>query len=50
MIGLYEWRNNVFKITKPTVYAWIDDGKLKRVKIRSRVYFMGSDVRQLMQE
>lgn len=38
----------LFKITKPTIYEWIKHGKLKRVKIRSRVYFLGSDIRQLM--
>jgi excisionase family DNA binding protein len=40
---------SIFKVTKPTIYDWIKHGKLKRVKIRSRVYFLGSDVRQLMQ-
>ena len=40
---------SIFKITKPTIYEWIKHGKLKKVKIRSRVYFLGSDVRQLMQ-
>jgi excisionase family DNA binding protein len=39
----------LFNITKPTIYDWIKHGKLKKVKIRSRVYFLGSDVRQLMQ-
>jgi excisionase family DNA binding protein len=40
---------SLFKITKPTIYDWIKHGKLKRVKIRSRVYFLGSDIKQLMQ-
>lgn len=39
---------SLFKVTKPTIYDWIKHGKLKRVKIRSRVYFLGSDVRELM--
>lgn len=39
----------LFKVTKPTIYEWIKHGKLKRVKIRSRVYFLGSDIRLLMQ-
>jgi len=39
----------LFKITKPTIYDWIKHGKLKRVKIMSRVYFLGIDLRQLMQ-
>lgn len=40
---------SLFKITKPTIYDWTKHGKLKKIKIRSRVYFLGSDVRQLMQ-
>ena len=40
---------SLFKVTKPTIYDWIKHGKLKRVKIRSRVYFLGSDIKQLMQ-
>ncbi len=40
---------SLFKVTKPTIYDWIKHGKLKTVKIRSRVYFLGSDIRQLLQ-
>ena len=40
---------SLFKVTKPTIYDWIKHGKLKRVKIRSRVYSLGSDIRLLMQ-
>ena len=39
---------SLFKVSKPTIYDWIKLGKLKRVKIRSRVYFLGSDIKQLM--
>ena len=39
---------SLFAITKPTVYDWIKIGKLRRVKVRSRVYFLGSEVRELM--
>ena len=39
----------LFKISNPTIYDWIKHDKLKRVKIRSRVYFLGSDIRELMQ-
>jgi excisionase family DNA binding protein len=38
----------LFNVTKPTIYDWIKHGKLKRVKIRSRVYFLGSDIRLLI--
>lgn len=40
---------SLLKITKPTIYGWIKHGKLKRVKIRSRVYFLGSDIKRLIQ-
>jgi excisionase family DNA binding protein len=40
---------SLFKVTKPTVYDWIKHGKLKKIKIRSRVYFLGSDIKLLMQ-
>lgn len=40
---------SLFKVTKPTIYDWIKHGKLKRVKIRSRVYFLGSDIKQLIE-
>lgn len=39
---------SLFEVTKPTVYDWIKIGKLRKVKVRSRVYFLGSEVRQLM--
>ncbi|MDN3654162.1 helix-turn-helix domain-containing protein [Ferruginibacter paludis] len=39
---------SLFKVTKPTIYDWIKHGKLKKVKIRSRVYFLGRDIRELM--
>ena len=38
---------SIFKVTKPTIYDWIKHGKLKRVKISSRVYFLGSDIKLL---
>ncbi len=40
---------SLFKVTKPTIYDWIKHGKLNKVKIRSRVYFLGSEIKQLMQ-
>ncbi len=40
---------SIFNVTRPTIYEWIKHGKLKRIKIRSRVYFLGRDIRQLIQ-
>jgi excisionase family DNA binding protein len=38
-----------FQVTRPTLYDWIKDGKLKPYKIKSRVYFLHSDIQQLLQ-
>lgn len=40
---------SLFNVTKPTIYDWVKHGKLRRVKIRSRVYFLGSEIQQLLQ-
>jgi excisionase family DNA binding protein len=40
---------SIFHVTKPTIYDWVKHGKLKPVKIRSRVYFLSQDIQQLMQ-
>lgn len=39
----------IFQVTKPTIYDWINHGKLKPYKIRSRVYFLWNDIQQLLQ-
>lgn len=38
----------LFQVTKPTIYGWVKIGKIKPVKVRSRVYFLWQDVQQLM--
>jgi predicted DNA-binding transcriptional regulator AlpA len=38
----------LFRVTKPTVYDWIRHGKLKPLKIQSRVFFLSKDVQQLL--
>jgi excisionase family DNA binding protein len=37
-----------FQISRPTVYDWIKQGKLKPYKIQSRVYFLYEDIRVLL--
>ena len=39
----------LFDISRTTVHDWVKHGKLRRVKVRSRVYFLGADVKQLME-
>ncbi|MBE7170035.1 MAG: helix-turn-helix domain-containing protein [Williamsia sp.] len=39
----------LFRVTKPTIYDWMRHGKLKPLKIRSRVYFLSQDIQKLMQ-
>lgn len=38
----------LFHITKPTIYEWVKHGKLKPLKIRSRVFFLWQDIQQLL--
>ena len=38
----------VFAVSRPTIYEWIKDGKLKPYKIRRRVYFLWKDIQQLL--
>lgn len=40
---------DLFHVTKPTIYDWIQHGMLKPLKIRSRVYFLWQDIQQLLQ-
>ena len=39
----------MFQVTKPTIYEWIRCGKLKPLKIQSRVFFLWQDIQQLLQ-
>jgi excisionase family DNA binding protein len=38
----------VFQVTRPTIYDWIKNGKLKPYKIQSRVYFLWDDIHKLL--
>ncbi len=38
----------LLRVTKPTIYDWVKHGKLKPYKIRSRVYFLAQNIRQLL--
>ena len=41
---------DLFQVTRPTIYDWIKHGKLRPYKIRSRVYFLWNDIRELLTE
>lgn len=38
----------LFKVSRSTVYEWVKLGKLRKVKVRSRAYFVGYEVQQLL--
>lgn len=38
----------LFNVSRTTVHDWVKHGKLRRVKIRSRVYFLGNDIQELL--
>lgn len=48
MFKITEMRK-IFHVSRTTVYEWVKCGKLRPVKIRSRVYFLGSDIQKLLQ-
>src|SRR5689334_9209364 len=39
---------SLFNISRTTIYDWVKHGKLRRVKIRSRVCFLGTDIQELL--
>lgn len=38
----------IFKVSKPTIYDWLKQGKLKSIKIESRRYFRWQDIEELI--
>lgn len=38
----------LFNVTRTTVHEWVKSGKLRKIKVRSRVYFLASDVRKII--
>lgn len=38
----------LFQVSKPTVYEWLKQGKLKSIKIESRRYFLWQDIEELI--
>ena len=39
----------LFQVSKPTIYEWLKQGKLKSIKIESRRYFLWQDIEELIQ-
>lgn len=40
----------LFKVSRPTLDDWVRHGKLRKVKVRSRVYFLGKDIERLLKD
>lgn len=40
----------IFRVSKPTLYAWIRQDKLRSFKIRSRRYFSRADIEQVIRQ
>jgi excisionase family DNA binding protein len=40
----------LFQVSKPTIYDWMNKGKLKSIKIRSRRYFLWKDIEELIRD
>ena len=39
----------LFHVSKPTIYEWLRQGKLKSIRIESRRYFLWEDIEELIQ-
>ncbi len=39
---------SIFSVSRQTIYQWIDQGLLKPHKVRSRVYFLWTDLESLI--
>lgn len=39
----------LFKVSRPTLDDWVKHGKLRKVKVRSRVYFLGKDIERILE-
>jgi len=39
-----------FQVTRPTIYAWIEKGLLKKISLGGRVLFHPDDIKSLIQE
>jgi excisionase family DNA binding protein len=40
----------IFRVSKPTLYAWIRQNKLKSFKVRSRRYFSRADIEIIIRQ
>ena len=41
---------SIFQVSKPTIYEWLKQGKLKSIKIESRMYFLWEDIEELIRK
>jgi excisionase family DNA binding protein len=40
----------IFHVSKPTVYDWLNTGKIKSIKIKTRRYFRWKDIEELIEK
>ena len=39
----------LFNISRTTVHDWVKAGRLRKIKVSSRVYFLGADIKKMFQ-
>jgi excisionase family DNA binding protein len=39
----------LFNISRTTVHEWVKDGRLRKIKIKSRVFFLNTDIRKIIE-
>lgn len=39
----------LFHVSRTTVHDWVKAGRLRKIKVASRVYFLGADIKKIIQ-
>lgn len=40
----------LFDVSRTTIHEWVKSGQLRKIKVKSRVYFLGSDIKKLLSD
>jgi excisionase family DNA binding protein len=39
----------LFNVSRTTIHEWVKIGKLRKIKVNSRVYFLGTDIKKIIE-
>jgi predicted DNA-binding transcriptional regulator AlpA len=38
----------LFDVSRTTIHEWVKSGQLRKIKVKSRVYFLGADIQKIL--